>query len=243
MPFTFAHPAIVLPFASLPKRFVSVTGLIVGSMVPDFEYFFRLRVKSDYSHSWPGIFLFDLPVGIVTCLFFQLVVKRSLVQNLPGGIQSRLPKEIDTNWAPYFERYWPVVVLSLFVGILSHLLWDGFTHRGGFGVLAFESLSRSYKLFGHDIPGFKIAQHASSVIGAIFIFAFISKHPKVRQACTPSIRYWQWVFLWGFLLLAGKLIFSKNISSGNLIVAGIAALFVGLILSPLSLRLIYNRSK
>jgi hypothetical protein len=42
MPFTFAHPAIVLPLKHLPKRWYSLTGLIIGSMTPDFEYFIRM---------------------------------------------------------------------------------------------------------------------------------------------------------------------------------------------------------
>ncbi|HMG06875.1 MAG TPA: DUF4184 family protein, partial [Mucilaginibacter sp.] len=43
---TFAHPAIVLSFKYFPKRWFSKTGLVIGSMAPDFEYFIRLRVKA-----------------------------------------------------------------------------------------------------------------------------------------------------------------------------------------------------
>ena len=50
MPFTFAHPAIVLPFYKKPK-FFSMTTLIIGSMSPDFEYFLRVKIKSDMSHT------------------------------------------------------------------------------------------------------------------------------------------------------------------------------------------------
>ncbi|MEM7184808.1 MAG: DUF4184 family protein [Spirochaetota bacterium] len=39
MPFTFSHPAIVLPFVKFPKQWVCLSALIVGSIVPDFEYF------------------------------------------------------------------------------------------------------------------------------------------------------------------------------------------------------------
>ena len=50
MPFTFAHPAIVLPFYKKPK-FFSMTTLIIGSMSPDFEYFLRMKIKSDMSQT------------------------------------------------------------------------------------------------------------------------------------------------------------------------------------------------
>jgi hypothetical protein len=56
MPFTFAHPAVVLPGGYLPKQWLSLTGLVVGSRTPDFEYFFRWRVLSLYSHTLAGIF-------------------------------------------------------------------------------------------------------------------------------------------------------------------------------------------
>ncbi|SEF46838.1 protein of unknown function [Flavobacterium urumqiense] len=42
MPFTFSHPAIILPF--LKNKKLSATALIIGSMSPDFEYFFRMKM-------------------------------------------------------------------------------------------------------------------------------------------------------------------------------------------------------
>ena len=39
MPFTFSYPAIVLPLTYLPRRWFSLTGLIIGSLTPDFEDF------------------------------------------------------------------------------------------------------------------------------------------------------------------------------------------------------------
>ncbi|MEB0248571.1 DUF4184 family protein, partial [Mucilaginibacter sp. 5B2] len=61
MPFTISHPAVILPLNYLPKRFISLTALVVGSLTPDFEYFIRMKVQSDYSHTLPGLFWFDLP--------------------------------------------------------------------------------------------------------------------------------------------------------------------------------------
>jgi hypothetical protein len=69
MPFTPAHPAIVLPL--IRSRYFSATGLIIGSLSPDFEYFFKMSVDSIYSHSKVGLFYFDLPVTIVLALLFQ----------------------------------------------------------------------------------------------------------------------------------------------------------------------------
>src|SRR5581483_12465816 len=50
VPFTLAHPAAVLP---LRRRGLVFSALVVGSMAPDFEYFFGL--KRPISHTMPGI--------------------------------------------------------------------------------------------------------------------------------------------------------------------------------------------
>ena len=39
MPFTFSHPAIVLPLTFLRRQWFSLTGLAVGSLTRDVKYF------------------------------------------------------------------------------------------------------------------------------------------------------------------------------------------------------------
>ena len=92
MPFTFAHPAVVLPGVFLPKHWMSLTGLVVGSLVPDFEYFFRWQVLSLYSHTPAGIFWFDVPVALALCFVFHVVIKKALLENLPIFFKARLLK-------------------------------------------------------------------------------------------------------------------------------------------------------
>lgn len=47
MSFTFSHPAIVSPLNYFPNKWFSLTGLVIGSLTPDFEYFLRMRIKSN----------------------------------------------------------------------------------------------------------------------------------------------------------------------------------------------------
>src|SRR5687768_8866206 len=134
MSFTFSHPALILPLTFLPKRWYSLTGLIAGSITPDFEYFIRMRMKSEYSHTIPGLFWFDLPLGILLAFIFHLMVRNSLFENLPVIIKSRVFKFRQFNWVKYFIRNWPVVILSVLIGAGSHIFWDSFTHTGGYFV-------------------------------------------------------------------------------------------------------------
>ena len=87
MPFTPAHTAIVLPLIN--GRKFSATALIVGSIAPDFEYFFKMSADSEHSHTLPGLLYFNLPVVVVLSFAFHLIAKRSLLQNSPVFIQRR----------------------------------------------------------------------------------------------------------------------------------------------------------
>ena len=134
MPFTFAHLAIILPFIYLPKRWFSLTGLIIGSMTPDFEYFIRMNIQSIYSHTIWGVFWFDLPLGILLCFLFHKVIKYALYENLPLFLKSRFSSFADFDFSTYFKRNYLIVILSILIGAFSHILWDSFTHETGFFV-------------------------------------------------------------------------------------------------------------
>lgn len=104
MPFTFSHPAIVLPLTYLPKKWYSLTGLVIGSIAPDFEYFIRIKVQSNYSHTWFGLFYFNLPLGIILAFIFHNIVRNTLIQNTPIFLQQRFNKVISFQWNNYFKK-------------------------------------------------------------------------------------------------------------------------------------------
>lgn len=138
MPFTFSHPAIVLPLKYLPKKWFSMTGLVIGSLTPDFEYFIRMKIESNYSHTFWGIFYFDLPLGILLTFVFHNLVKEELFKNLPKKLNQRFIKTEKFNWNKYFIKNWKIVILSIIIGTISHLFWDSFTHESGFFVKHFS---------------------------------------------------------------------------------------------------------
>ena len=106
MPFTFSHPAIILPLNYLPKKWISLTGLVIGSLTPDFEYFIRMKIESNYSHTFWGIFWFDLPLGILLTFIFHNIVKTELFKNLPKELNQRFVTEEELNWSNYFAEKW-----------------------------------------------------------------------------------------------------------------------------------------
>src|SRR5688572_21878124 len=126
MPFTPAHPAVVLPL--IRKKWVSATGLIIGSVAPDFEYFFKLSVDSQHSHTLPGLLYFDLPVTLVLSVVFHQVVKQNLIRNSPAFLQRRFQDTLKVDFTRFLASRWLIFTVSAIIGSASHIFWDGFTH-------------------------------------------------------------------------------------------------------------------
>ena len=191
MPFTFSHPAIVLPATLLPKRFYSLTGLIIGSTAPDFEYFIRMKGLSTYSHRISGILWFDLPLGLLLAFVFHGIIRDTLVSNLPKIFGARLARFCNFSWTDYFKKHWLIVIVSLMVGAASHIIWDGFTHDNGFFVRHSAELQQQIWLVDYSYPLSEILQHLSSVVGGVFILLFILQLPKDEQYKSSfNLNYW-----------------------------------------------------
>ena len=104
MPFTFSHPAIVLPFCKAKKIQLSLTGLIIGSIMPDMEFLLKLKETAIFGHTWLGLFLFDIPVGIVLSFIFHALMRNTLIMNMPKPIRQRFLVFVSFNWIKYFDQ-------------------------------------------------------------------------------------------------------------------------------------------
>ncbi|GAA5014161.1 DUF4184 family protein [Acinetobacter puyangensis] len=239
MPFTFAHPAIVLPLAKFSRKF-SLTGLIIGSLIPDFEYFLRMRIRSDYSHNLIGIFNFDLPLGLLVVFIFHYLVRDSLIHNLPLFLKSRFINYEGYDWNSYFKNNWIIVIYSLLIGIISHILWDNFSHNTGYFLNIFPILNEKISLFNHHIFIFKIVQHMSTMVGFIFIILCIFRMPK-HEIINLKINfdYWLIMIFIVFFVVGVRLIFGLELYQyGHLVVNIISAILIALVLTPILINLV-----
>jgi hypothetical protein len=202
MPFTFAHPAIVLPLNYLPRKCISLTALVAGSMAPDFEYFFRMRTYGIYGHTISGIFFFDLPVSLLLAFLFHGIVRNPLVSHLPAFLSARLQVYTMFNWRKHFGKHWPVITLSALTGTGSHLLWDSFTHHNGFFVKLIPSLATS--LPAVHFPVYTLLQHGSTALGFLVIGWAVLQLPKSPLAQPPQSDryYWPAIIIITVVLLA-----------------------------------------
>jgi hypothetical protein len=173
MPNPIAHPAASIPFTKAGMVF---SALIIGSIAPDFGYFIPLPTAY-FMYTAAGLFLFDVPVGLILLWLFHVLVKWPLLSLLPEGLQRRLFKAAQGfSFGPL--RRFGLVLLSLLVGSLTHVVWDSFTHDYGWMVGHFAFFSISIR----GIPLYTILQELGTILGVgILLYWFIRWLPTAQQ--------------------------------------------------------------
>ena len=233
MPFTPAHTAVVLPF--LKNRYVSATGLAIGSMAPDFEYFFKMQVSGVHGHTWPGLLYFDLPVTIALSLVFHLIVKKNLINNLPSFLQKRFSDTLDLDFIHTLRSRPLLFTLSAMAGAASHIIWDGFTHRSGVFVEYFSFYDGVFVPFqGVDYPLWYALQHISTFAGLAAIVVYVSILERKEGSVPPRHSYWIVLFAISVLVVTVRFaIHPSDYALGNLVVSCVSAFCIGLSLCGL----------
>jgi hypothetical protein len=188
MPFTASHPAIILPL--LQRRVFSVSGLLMGSMVPDFEFFIRLEPQGVHGHSYLAMFWLNLPLALLCITLYHVIVRDQLILHLPSYFKKRFQPFLIFDWVSYFKSNYLKVIYSILVGNISHLFWDAFTHSDGFFVTLMPFLYNEF----WQIPLYHLLQYGFSVLGLITILNFIATMPGYKLRGKSSIKnivgYW-----------------------------------------------------
>ncbi|MEW6412341.1 MAG: DUF4184 family protein [Candidatus Zixiibacteriota bacterium] len=166
MPFTVAHPAIVLPLKRFFPRYLSLTGLMAGAMSPDLIYFLGFSTAyRGLSHSWAGLFWFCVPAGVLFSIAFHRLFKAPFIGNLPDPLDRHFSGLATQEWRIEGSRGWVTLTLSVLTGALSHFFWDSFTHPGGEIARAIPLLGEYHHLMGLWLSNASVMQHLSTVVG------------------------------------------------------------------------------
>jgi hypothetical protein len=195
MPFTPSHAVVALPFLRTP---LVPAAIAIGAMAPDLPLFVRaLPLHYGLTHS-----LWWLPVTILLALGLLLIwrcVLRPAVRELsPAWLARRLPEEWDGGagagmretfaiaGAPARTSWRGIVLLiaSLACGILSHIVWDLFTHEGRWGVELIPLLDEQWG----PLSGYKWLQHGSSAIGLAILAGWAALWLRRRDEGAVSSR-------------------------------------------------------
>ncbi len=228
MPFTPSHIAAVLPFVRTP---LVPSALVIGSVVPDLVYYVPLPIPRGFTHSLVGAVTIDLALGIVLFVLWHLLLRAPVADLSPGWLRNRLPpqqglKPGDMGW----PRASTLVVLSLLLGIATHLIWDSFTHDGW----VVSQLPALQQTFG-PLAGYKWAQHGSTVIGAAIVTAWVLiwvRRTPVAQRPTgiaQRLRVGAWALVLGVAIALALSIWLGGVIAGTAVLDG-SLLFVALTL-------------
>ena len=220
MPLTFCHPAIVLPLKKLKPNWFSMTGLIIGSMSPDLEYFSRMEILATHSHLFLGVLYFDLPIALIYCFVFHLFVRNILINHLPDFFKERFAQFLNFDWINYLKKHWIIVIVSIIIGAYSHLFWDACTHEWGYFAKLIPALQEVWFTKPIEVKGYKFLQHFSTFLGAIFIAFWIYKMPKEPILKTKfDYIFWLKIILFTTIISTLRFVFFPiEIALGNLIV-------------------------
>ncbi|CAN5591218.1 DUF4184 family protein [soil metagenome] len=244
MPFTFSHPAIVLPLNYISDRWVSLTGLVIGSIVPDFEKFIKMEPGNTFSHTWFGIFWFNLPLAIILTFVFHQVVRNPLINNLPAFFRKRLYRYTNFYWKQRFKKHYVVVTISIIIGAASHIIWDRLTYEEGYVIQRVPLVLNFFETF--NIYFYNVLDIISSGIGAIIIFYTLIQLPPQEipeRKGRVKIKYWFTVLNIFFLIVFFRLLTDLNLNQKwELLYTSISAGLLSLILSPLLLKRIAKGS-
>lgn len=242
MPFTFAHPAAVIPLQALFRRYVCFTGLVVGSMSPDFEYFIHFKPYSVWGHTLAGFFLYNFPLVLLVSWLFHRVIKKPLLANLPAPF--------DRWYAPFARQIWSIRSRKAFllffsssiIGMITHVLWDHFTHQNGYFVTHFAALRTNVHVLFTDVPVYKLAQHGSTLTGFAIIAAYLymvrDPHTNgstfARRTSSQKRYYWIAILFISCVILSGKLLFfTESAKLGDVVVSLLDSVMIAVLLASL----------
>jgi Domain of unknown function (DUF4184) len=223
MPFTPSHAVVALPFVRTP---LVPAAIAVGSMAPDLPLFVRglpLHYGRTHDLAWLPA---TLVLALALLLVWRCVVRPAARELSPTWLARRLPQAWDRGAAGAFRdalavtavrdpgrrQRWSVswrgltlLVLSLAVGIVSHILWDLFTHEGRGGVDILPALADDWG----PLPGYRWLQHGSSVIGLLIIGIWMLVWLRRREVAASApcllptwVRWTWWLSLPAILIVA-----------------------------------------
>lgn len=208
MPFTFSHPAAVLPLLRTP---LPASALVIGSMVPDLPLYAPTFARYEVTHTVVGTLGVDALMAFAVFALWHGFLSRPALAASPPALRQRVAARAVLGLRRRLgsPRAALVVYLSFVVGSLTHVLWDEFTHIGRWGT---DNIA--WLLADHGIlPGYKWAQFVSGAVGGLVLLLWFagwwrsSAHPPATsidpagsglpRALSPTTAVTGWAVLVG----------------------------------------------
>jgi hypothetical protein len=216
MPWTFSHPAAILPLKRFCPAHLSLPALAIGAMVPDAGYYFGLYRLAEFTHLPIGALAAGVPSGLLL-LFAFFAVRMPVWFLLPEPHRSALASAAASPWS---LRPLQVLVycVSIWIGAWTHIIWDSFTHEDGWSVLRIPALQEIWiNVASMSFEGYSVLQHASTLVGfgalLVAYLAFLKPQPRAASAPGADRRRYLIIFGSAFAALVPALILATRDAS------------------------------
>jgi len=195
MPFTPSHAVVALPFVRTP---LLPAGIAVGAMTPDLPLFLR-GTPVTYQLTHTNVIVSGLLALVLLALWYG-VLRPAVRELTPEWLARRLPPLWDATGAAAWEsvrasrpgarhEVWREpgvfglrVAVSLVLGVISHIVWDAFTHEDRWGVRLLPVLGEPWG----PLLGYKWLQYGSGVLGLAVLGVFAVRWVARRRSVTVT---------------------------------------------------------
>jgi len=164
VPFTPSHAIVALPFALTP---LPAGAVAIGAMAPDLPLFFPWATSYEQTHGFPSLLGVSLPLALVLYALWRLAIRPAAsALLLPEALRARMPWAWDRTPRPVHPvRSAALVVVAALIGVVTHVVWDLFTHPRRLGSEWIPALGERW---GPTV-GTTWLQHGSSVLGLVVL--------------------------------------------------------------------------
>lgn len=211
MPFTPSHAVVALPFLRTP---LVPAAIAIGAMTPDLPLFLRgTGLTYGFTHS-DGNVVWTTLVALALFFVWRGLLRPAAGDLLPQPIARRLPADWRRRPVAALQQaagvgepagYPVLLAVSCLMGVISHILWDRFTHADRAGVEWLPILAEHWG----PLPGYTWLQHGSSIVGlaiiaiaALLWFRRTAPDADARSAASAWIRVTWWLALPVVLVVA-----------------------------------------
>ncbi|MBV2156040.1 DUF4184 family protein, partial [Kitasatospora sp. SUK 42] len=194
MPFTFSHPAAVLPLlrAAGARGPLVASALVAGSMAPDVPFFAESLLPGAYGHGglthrWWAVPTVDVAIAAALVAGWHGLLRAPLVGLLPerraGGVEALTVRRAEGGGSSRGAgAAW--FLASAALGAATHVGWDAFTHGGRLGVRLLPVLDRTVA----GVPLHEALQYGSSALALVALAGWAGRAVRAVEPVRPAVR-------------------------------------------------------
>jgi Domain of unknown function (DUF4184) len=154
------------------RRTALVSGLTIGSMIPDSEKLtpvFRARIIEErLLHDPLGFVIVGIPLCFIAAWFFSYAIP--VLQRAIGAVPKTDMRLIAPRTGPLVLRFG----VASFIGGFSHIVLDSFTHGFGYVTHHVQTMTRVISVAGQYMTVAKLLWFITSIIGLAMVGFFMA---------------------------------------------------------------------